>query len=362
MLLSCYSSFPVAEKQKSGLMASCRLHPAFLLLYAAYVVYLGQCLKKALPVDAHRQTGNDGSKQGGKDMRFSKFRYWRLPLAGVIGFCGLVLIWLAYADVPPPMANAISDRHIATLPPDEQAYTPSDEEARLLQASVDSVAISLGSLMEKIADPTSRKTLLATALNTLTYELGGEVFFTAWQGTRVIHSPMSPDAAYMDFATALDMRGTPFVVEMAQAARKGGGFIQVLLPLPLPRQREAHEEIRKNDTSRMRGIVTAAVSTSSRSIINKEPVEQMLYIRPIPYSNWHIAAFMPSPPALLADISTHTTASGPPPEQKDLVLLAQGRLRAGLGLSGLSLAGMAGLLLASGSRRYKGQVWSPHSE
>lgn len=280
-------------------------------------------------------------------MRFSKFRYWRIPLAGIIGFCGLFLLWLAYVDVPPPLANAFIARHPVSLSADKYDNTPQDEEARLLRSSVDSVALSLGSLMERIVDPASRKTLLATALNTLTYELGGEVFFTAWQGTRVIHSPMSPDAAYMDFATALDMRGTPFVVEMAQTARKGGGFIQVLLPLPLPRQREAHEESRKHDSSRMRGIVTASISTSSRNIINKEPVEQMLYIRPIPHSNWHIAAFMPAPPPLLADLSAHTTASGPLIGRNVFELPAQDRLRAGLGLSGLSLAGIAGLLLVS---------------
>ena len=282
-------------------------------------------------------------------MPFSKYHNWRVVLASVFGCIGLILLWLACTDVQLP-ARATSSRAFSSqirLSPD---LGTTDEEARLLQSAVDSVAVSLGSLLERISDPASRKSLLATALNTLTFELGGDVFFTAWQGTRVLHSPLSPDAANMDFAQAVDYRGTPFVVEMAQKARKGGGFMQVLLPPPLS-PRGADEPLARP---------VSQGAGSSPSTATRPGVEQVLYVRPIPHSNWHIAAFMPADPDLPGQAAALVTDNGPLEKESSESL--RKRMRAGMGLSGFSLTGMAGLLLAARRSTWRPGVFSSKSE
>ncbi|MDL2317458.1 hypothetical protein LJC59_10400, partial [Desulfovibrio sp. OttesenSCG-928-A18] len=116
--------------------------------------------------------------------------------------------------------------------PPESLVSP--ERARLLQSSVDSVALGLGKALAAMEEPEARRELLSRALSALTFELGGGVYFTAWEGTRMLHSPLSPDTAYLDFAQALDRRGVSFVREMERTAARGGGFITVTLPRQLP--------------------------------------------------------------------------------------------------------------------------------
>lgn len=111
------------------------------------------------------------------------------------------------------------------------ALPPGDEEkARLLQSSVDSAVISLGGVFRTMPDSASRLAAVRAALNSLTFEQGGEVYFTAWNGTRIVHSPLTPDLENTDFSQARDASGRPFVQEMERLAAEGGGFISVTLP------------------------------------------------------------------------------------------------------------------------------------
>jgi hypothetical protein len=159
----------------------------------------------------------------------------RLLWAGAIllALTGQALFWLA-VPVPTallsPAASAEADsaaRREARLSPEASA-----DRRRLLQSSVDSVALSLGGIFQSVTDMDERRTALTTVLNSLTFELGGEVYFTAWDGTRVLHSPLAPDIRGADFESALDQRGKPFVRQMATLAAGGGGFLQVALPRP----------------------------------------------------------------------------------------------------------------------------------
>lgn len=190
------------------------------------------------------------------------------------------------------------------------------DAALYLRSTVDATALVLGGALSAtgLADE-ERKDILAASLSDLTFKLSRSVYFTAWQGTRMVHSPMSPDAAGMDFAESLDARGVAFVRRVEEAAVNGGGFVGVLLP-GVPAGNGGH------------GSVVSG------------PVEQMIYSRPLPHSEWHLAAFLPYETPETGNDGAHLEGS----PRDDL-------LQRGLRLSGLSLAGLACLLLMPGAGR-----------
>lgn len=109
-----------------------------------------------------------------------------------------------------------------------------DEQALLLRSSVDSVALSLSGVFRTMPGKAARLAAMGTALNSLTFEQGGEVYYTAWNGTRIVHSPLTPDLENTDFAGARDEQGRSFVREMERIAGRGGGFLLVTLPRQRP--------------------------------------------------------------------------------------------------------------------------------
>lgn len=244
---------------------------------------------------------------------------------------------------------------VAESSPPDPAHAPVgiDKGAALyLRSTVDAAALALGSMFPVDGNAgEERKRMLAASLGGLTFNLGGSVYFTAWQGTRIVYSPMSPDAEGMDFAESLDARGKAFVRRVEEAALNGGGFVGVLLPkAPAGRDGGAAGAARALDDGLFavpglcadgHGGACPMPGPVSRGSVKgggaqPEPVEQMVYSRPVPHSEWHIAAFMP------CDASE---------KKSDALLEAASRqdlLQKGLRLSGLSLAGLAGLLLISG--------------
>lgn len=331
-----------------------------------------------------------------------------MPLAALLGFMALALLWagLGLSELLPRPGVAVAgsqdqDRNAAPL-------ALSRERANLLQSSVDSVALSLGSAF---AGPSSlsgddKKNVLHAALSGLTFGLGGEVYFTAWQGTRMLHSPLSPDAADMDFAEALDERGAAFVRSMESVAPEGG-FVQVTLPRqfadrepgkrPLLRNLDDAEVTkaleslagglergtapRKSAPVALRGTINlhddpsalaevvpveaercalgaecgrALLCPDSPALAQREPrdfssapVEQVVYARRIPNSDWHIAAFMPLSPLPNAEDGFSAAWTCGSPEEA----AAENMFRKGLSVSGFSLAGLAGLMLSPGIGR-----------
>lgn len=284
---------------------------------------------------------------------------------------------------------------VAGSAPSDLSGAPLDglpkERAALLQSTVDSVALSLGGAFAFAAQEDGafpKKQALAGALNALTFNLGSEVYFTAWQGTRIVHSPMNPDAGDLDFAEALDERGAAFVRDMERAAGERGGFIRAMLPRQMPHQptplrlnKDAAEITRELDNLAgaiagenggggvARGRVIAITlrsgeeaafvkpadsfcpgNTDKASCISGKnlpapdstPVKQVIYVRRIPASDWHIAAFMPEETSRRAQTEAFSAA------WRDKNDTEAENLRKGLCVSGFSLAGLAGLMFAPG--------------
>jgi signal transduction histidine kinase len=238
----------------------------------------------------------------------------------MLGMLGFALLWagLGLSDILPLQRKAVAESgpgHLQNMP----LSLISKEQATLLQSTVDSAALSLSGVIT--ADPPARAdsadaiSPVASALSALTFGLGGDIYFTAWEDTRILHSPLAPDAEGMDFADAIDGHGIAFVLGMAHAAISGGGFLTVNLPRQLS------------------------------GVAHKEVVDQIVYVRHIPRTRWHIAAFMPAES---------------PPAQGFSLLWSTGRdkgrerfeadYRKGLSISGFSLAGLAGLMLVPGAR------------
>jgi len=260
----------------------------------------------------------------------------RFAAAGVLGMLGLAVLFtgLGLSDALPLQREAVAESVPANL---HNAPLPriAREKAVLLQSTVDSVALSLSGVLaselparfdnsEALSNNVDAFSPVASALSALTLGLGGEIYFTAWEDTRMLHAPLAPDAEGMDFADAIDGHGTAFVLGMAHAAISGGGFLTV----NLPRQ--------------FSGVEDAG-----------ERVDQIVYVQHIPRTRWHIAAFMPTTgrPArgfspLWSISAEKSTAQNTNRYEADY--------RKGLSISGFSLAGLAGLILVPGASQRAG--------
>lgn len=334
----------------------------------------------------------------------------RRPLAAACLFAlSFALLWTGFGVselLPLPKVavaeSAPADHHKApaVIPP---------ERATLLQSSVDSVALGLGGVLISLGDDPARQAALANALSALTFELGGEAYFTAWQGTRLMHSPLTPDTTGMDFADALDERGSSFVRAMEAVAEDGGGFVRVTLPRQMPRRisggfaaggeavsaplhmnmddakvREGLDSLSASIVERAadadkaaRGqrlqpaLGRVAVTPSAdalnaglapepvlqdgrlevRALMDSTPVEQVVYIRRIPQSAWHIAAFMPAETRPGSEGCGFSPVWSAAAADKSALKAAEEDFRSGLCVSGFSLAGLAGLLMTPGRSR-----------
>lgn len=329
-------------------------------------------------------------------------RRLRHAAAGILGTAALLFIWtgLGLSSYLPFPGAAVADAGREDNRAAALALVP-EERAGLLQSTVDSVALGLGGALAAAPDQQARQEALNGALSALTFNLGGEVYFTAWQGTRIVHSPGSPDAAGLDFSGALDHRGAAFVESMEDLALKEGGFVRALLPRQMSAQ--ASGQMSGQMSGQTPGHVSGHIlgqasdhtadqtpgapwpldceaapdgqaAAAERSIVPVAgdfcpldhgacpprvshtpagplpPVEQVVYVRRIPGSPWHIAAFMPASPAFTPGAEQAFSRLWPASGRLGAALAAKERFRQGLCFSGFSLAGLAGLLLVPAGR------------
>lgn len=180
---------------------------------------------------------------------------------------------------------------VAPLPPE------------VLKASVDSLAVSMGGVFAALPDAGARQAAMQGALDTMSFQPDAAVHYTAWEGTTMLHSPLTPDTTGMDFQRAEDIDGARFMYHVAELADQGG-FVSLVLPPA-------------------RGAGTP-------------PPHQQVYARSIPHSTWYIAAFMEAP--------MHGAAAGREGTPREGVPAPICSLRLGFLALALSFAGLAALL------------------
>lgn len=285
----------------------------------------------------------------------------RRCLAIVLGVLAFVCLWTGldpklHFPVPSEATAGSGVTQPGFLPGPAGAFPGHPlPRAVLLQAAVDSVALSLGGSLSSLEQEEARRAVVVKALDALTFDLGEDIHFTAWEGARLMHSPLSPDAADLDFAAMLDIRGKAFVQAMRECGSEGG-FVRVILP----RRQYA---LGSNGTAGSGSITDREAAPdwygeSVRLVHTESEVSMLVYTRAIPASNWQISAFMAKPNigeghvpradgtqpfSSVWSIPALQTTQGP--DQDDL--------RKGLLVSGLSLTGLAGLLLTPGFPRRK---------
>jgi hypothetical protein len=148
---------------------------------------------------------------------------------------------------------------------------------------------------------------------------------------------------------------------MEDLALKEGGFVRALLPRQMaarsapPLAEAAPADALFPD----RGLACPIHNDPARSCVPgrlsssappQQPVEQVLYVRRIPDSPWHIAAFMPADPVHVLGEDQAFSRLWPASGHLSAALAAEGRFRRGLCVSGFSLAGLAGLMLIPAGR------------
>lgn len=304
---------------------------------------------------------------------FAIFGRLRLPGAFLCALVALPMIWTGLGFSPLQVLPGNAQAEAARSDGRDAALAVMPEErVKLLQASVDSVALGLGGALAPAGDEALKRRTLAGALSALTASLGADIYFTAWQGTRILHSPGNLDAAGLDFAAALDGRGAPFVLGMEKLGREQGGFLRVLLPPQrrsrVPDQDRAAGAGSEKDAGHLWPSGPAlcpldkgACPTGHEEAGDGADVEQVLYVRGIPGSNWHIAAFLPASgdgnlgskahaPCLPATPDVGEAFSSVWQKEDSTLFLRQERFLKGLRISGFSLAGLAGLLLLPAAR------------
>ena len=228
---------------------------------------------------------------------------WRFIVAGAFGLLSVGCLWAGF-DVRLSIKTATAGQYSSeTVTASPQAFALSTVDS--LRVGVDSIALSMAGTFEALPQAPLRKETLNRALDRLTFEQDGDVYFTAWEGSRILHSPLTPDTDGMDFRSATDANGRPFVQQCDDMAQRGGGFVRVHI------------------ARREYGGIHSSM----------EPVEQIAYARPIPDTGWHIIAFAP------AVALAHEN-----PRKGD-------DLRTGLRVSGFSFAGLACAMLIPPRRR-----------
>jgi hypothetical protein len=206
---------------------------------------------------------------------------------------------------------------------------------------VDSAALSLAGVLADLPDPSARRAALAGALNALAFDPGSPVYFTAWEQTRLLHSPLTPDTEDQDFAQALDARGTPFVRDLDALGEAGGGFLHIFLP----------RHIFDKERPAAAPLAAAAGALLSRSAPAPEAQEEarLVYIRGISGTSWRIGAFMPLP------AGAPLPPPGSPPRVWDIPATREEGFpepaRGAFFLTGLSFLGLAGVFFSVRGRR-----------
>jgi hypothetical protein len=226
------------------------------------------------------------------------------------------------------------------------------QQKRLLQATVDSAVLSLSGVLAEQPDQIRGRALLAAALDALTFDLGAPVYFTAWEDTRLLHSPLTPDTEGLDFRDALDARGMAFIQALSDTLATGGGFLQVFLYRHVFDSRPAGRNTAFGLTVHTAGSFAPASADTilfSATFPSREEEEpRIVYTRLIPGSSWRISAFMSAPEGFPAVPASGVEGAASvwdiprmrndfPPED----------LRAGMYVSGFSFLGLAGVLLLS---------------
>ena len=225
---------------------------------------------------------------------------WQVITACALSALATLCIVLGTVIVTPPKVLPLA--HAETTHETTPYAVPTTKEQ--LQISVEGLTLALGTITQSQKSDAEKFAIIKNTVDTISTQPGQRTYYTVWSGTQILHSPFTPDVENHDFRLATDENGLTFV-QLLQENAMDGGFTSITMP---------------------------ALVASGETVT----VDQWVYAKAIPSSSWYIAAFMPYDKTEI--IST-------------LALQGKQDMQAGFYYSGLSFAGLAGLLFASGVQR-----------
>lgn len=142
-----------------------------------------------------------------------RFLRCRLLLAAFFAVLSLACLWQGAAPEP----SAVQALAGSPLP-----TTKAEAEAKeRLKPIVDTLAHSLGGILANLPQETAANALFAAADSLTLSHNGQEVYYSIWQGTRLIHSPMNPGEEELELGQSTDTAGVPLMEELAKGAPFG---------------------------------------------------------------------------------------------------------------------------------------------
>ena len=149
-----------------------------------------------------------------------RFLRCRLLLGTLFAVLSLACLWQGAAPEP-SMVQALAGGPLPTM--------VAETEAKLrLKPIVDTLALSLGGILANLPQEAGAEALFAAADTLTLAQNGQEVYYSIWQGTRLIHSPMNPGEEDLELGQSKDTAGIPLMEELAKGAPFG-----VFLPFSL---------------------------------------------------------------------------------------------------------------------------------
>jgi methyl-accepting chemotaxis protein len=105
-------------------------------------------------------------------------------------------------------------------------------EKEKLKVAVHSMAVSLADITKDSANVADKTDIIRRAVKTLRFEADESGYYFVYEGTSVVTVPTKPDLVGKDLSDVKDKNGVPYVQILAEAAKKGGGFVSYVFDKP----------------------------------------------------------------------------------------------------------------------------------
>lgn len=136
-----------------------------------------------------------------------------------MAFCGFIASCLLYWSAK----GGLGDK--------DQAPLSLAAQAEGMRMSAEVLAAVLSKEAERVGH---NDAAMAAALHGVYPDLAESGYFVLWRGTVGVCSPLTPDTDGLDFGDQRDAKGAYFVRELADIAKKGGGFHSFMLVYDVP--------------------------------------------------------------------------------------------------------------------------------
>ncbi|MEF2145401.1 MAG: methyl-accepting chemotaxis protein [Desulfovibrionaceae bacterium] len=101
-----------------------------------------------------------------------------------------------------------------------------------IEVASHSLAVSLGTLLEGVADTGQQEELLRAAVDKVRYESDESGYFFVYKGTSAVAMPVKKELVGQELSGLKDKNGVALVLELEKQAQAGGGFVEYIWPKP----------------------------------------------------------------------------------------------------------------------------------